>query len=117
MHGPPEILSVGHNPTLLAFRHLLLKKAGYAVTSAALPVKAMDLLSTHSFDLILVGLAAHAERIAIERLNKDNQVPVIFLCCDQFDPTTGACMCQQARLSPEELLRKIADALSDGMVH
>jgi CheY-like chemotaxis protein len=117
MHWPREILSVGHNPTLLTHRHLLLKNAGYAVTSAALPLKAMDLLSTHNFDLIVVGLAAHAERLAFERLNKDNHVPVIFLCCDQFDPTSGACTCQQAGLTPEELLRKIAAALSDGMVH
>lgn len=117
MHGPREILSVGHDPRLLTYRHILLKQAGYSVTSAAHPVQAMNLLSRRSFDLIVVGLQAHAERVAIERLNKNNHVPVIFLCCDKFDPTTGTCTCQHAQLSPEELLQSIASALSNGVKH
>jgi len=114
MCGPREILSLGHNPRLLTHRHMLLKKAGYSVVSAAHPVKAMKLLATRSFDLILVGLSAHAERILIERLNEQLKVPLLFLSCDEFDPTPGMCTCEDARLSSEELLQQIAVALLDG---
>lgn len=117
MHGPHSILSVGHNPRLLTHRHVLLKNAGYAVTSAAHPVKAMSLLSTRSFDLILVGVSAHAERIVIERVNENIHVPVIFLCCDRFNPTTGFCTCQDVHLSGEELLQRIAAALAGSETH
>lgn len=117
MHGPLSILSVGHNPRLLTHRHVLLKNAGYAVTSAAHPVKAMSLLSTRTFDLILVGVSAHAERVIIERANEGNRVPVIFLCCEKFDPATGTCTCEDAHLSGEELLRKIAEAISSDQTH
>jgi CheY-like chemotaxis protein len=116
-HVPREILSVGHDPRLLTHRHILLKNAGYSVISAAHPVKAMNMLSTRNFDLVLVGLSGHAERVAIERLQTEIHVPVIFLCCDQFDPTSGICTCQYARLSPEELLQRIAAVLADGVTH
>lgn len=117
MHGPLSILSVGHNPKLLTHRHVLLKNAGYAVTSATLPLKALNLLSTKSFDLILVGVSAHAERILIERSQEGVRVPVIFLCCEKFDPTTGVCTCQDAQLRTEELLQRIAEALSGDQMH
>lgn len=117
MHGPHSILSIGHNPRLLTHRHVMLKNAGYSVTSAAHPIKAMSLLSTRSFDLILVGVSAHAERIIIERANESVHVPVIFLCCEKFDPSTGTCTCQDAHLNADELLKKIAAALSSGETH
>jgi glutaredoxin len=116
MHGP-QILSVGHNTKLLTHRHVLLTNAGYEVTSAALPVKAMNLLSTRSFDLILVGVSAHAERILVERAQEGIQVPVIFLCCENFDPSLGVCTCQNAELGSEELLQKIAEVLSGSQTH
>lgn len=117
MHGPHSILSVGHNPRLLTHRHVLLKNAGYDVTSAAQPLKALNLLSTRSFDLILVGVSAHAERIVIERANQGLQVPVIFLCCEQFDPINGVCTCENRHLSTEELLQKIGAAISVSETH
>lgn len=116
-HGPQSILSIGHNPRLLTHRHVLLKNAGYDVTSATLPVKAMNLVFTRSFDLILVGVAAHGERILIERAQEDVHVPVIFLCCDKFDPSLGICTCVDAALSSEELLQRIAMVLSGDKTH
>jgi len=117
MHGPRSILSLGHNPRLLTNRHVLLTKAGYSVTSAAQPVKAINLLSTRSFDLLLVGVSAHAERILIERARADIHVPVIFICCDKFDPSTGICTCDDAQITSEALLQKIAAVLSGSQTY
>lgn len=112
MSDPHTILSLGHNPTLLTHRHALLTRAGYAVTSAAHPVKAMHLLERRNFDVVVVGLHRHSERLTIEQIQKDKHVPVIFLCCDQFDPVSGTCKCSDAHLSCEELLGQIAGAIS-----
>lgn len=117
MHPAQSILSLGHNPTLLTYRHVLLRKAGYDVTSASHTIKALDLLSRRSFDLIVVGISAHSERVLIERLHHECGVPVIFLCCDRFDPTPGACKCHDIRLSPQEFLKKVAAALHNDVVN
>lgn len=117
MHTAKSILSIGHNPTLLTYRHVLLRNAGYRVVSAADPPKAMELVSTRNFDLIIVGLFAHSERLLIERFNEQRNIPVIFLCCDKFNPAVGVCRCHDARLSSREFLRKVAEALSGELVH
>lgn len=112
MQGPHTILSVGHNPTLLMHRHALLTRAGYSVISATQPAKAMKMMNTRNFDLIIVGLQGNSERRCIERVQRDMHVPVIFLCCDEFDAAADAGTCKDAALSGEALLRKISAAIN-----
>jgi CheY-like chemotaxis protein len=114
MHASHAILSVGHDTALLSYRHALLTRAGYKVTSAAHPAKALDLLTARNFDLIIVGGHAASERAAIEQAHRDTHVPVFFLCGNELDPLTGAF---QERFSPEDLLEQIATTLSQGQLH
>jgi DNA-binding response OmpR family regulator len=112
MQGPLAILSVGHNPTLLTHRHALLTRAGHSVISATQPIKAMKLMNSRDFDLIIVGLQGRAERRCIERLQNGKHVPIIFLCCDEFDAAVGMCTCKDASFSGEALLREISAAIN-----
>jgi DNA-binding response OmpR family regulator len=107
MHGPHTILSVGRDASLLIHRHALLTRAGYAVTSAAQPVKAMHLLDSHAFDLIVVGGHGHTEHVWISSIEKDKNVRVVFLTCEHLRPDDEKCIC-----ADDETLRQVADALS-----
>lgn len=104
MQGPHTILSVGQDPTVLTHRHAILTRAGYTVTSAAQPLKALHhLLAKHAFDLVLVGTHGQREHVWIERIQKDKNVRVVFLATSN----------DQVHVAQEaDVLQKVAEALS-----
>lgn len=54
MRTPPSILLYGQVPELLETRHMVLVQAGFSVTSALSSYAALKLLSTQTFDLLIL---------------------------------------------------------------
>lgn len=95
---PKRILSVSYEQALLMRRELLLKDAGYAVTSALGQVEAQLLCRSTSFDLIIIGHAMPArDKQLLARLSHAScSAPVLVLIrrgekpCEEADTVIEA---------------------------
>ena len=106
-----EILSLGHDPVLLAARHSLFASAGHRVTSAVGTKAALNLVYSHRFDLLVVGCIGQRESTMIEYAAKQIGMPVLLLCCRISDAVGDLMTCADVFDSPVALLQAVAASM------
>jgi CheY-like chemotaxis protein len=104
----PHILSVSYDAVLLSTREMLLRSAGYTVTSAEGYVDAMRKCRASDYDLLIVGHSIpHADKEAIiAELQQNCPAPVLALIRPNEPQLSGAAEAIEAN-RPDLLLSKV----------
>ena len=109
-----KLLSISYDEPLLVTRHMLLKQAGYDVTSAAGFTEALEHQS-EKFDLILIGhsVPPKDKSALIAQLSKHYRAPLLSIRRHGDEPIPEADFSVDAHDGPEALLAEVHKALAE----
>ncbi len=109
-----RILSISYNEPLLQTRELLLKKAGYDVTSALGFAEALEICTAHQdFDLVLMGhsMPQKDKTALLHALRPKCTAPLLSIRRHGDDPLPGAEYSVDSHDGPAVLIEAVIQAL------
>jgi DNA-binding response OmpR family regulator len=108
-----HILSVSYDWSLLVTRDLVLRKAGYTVTSALGFDDAMRLCREIKYDLAIIGhsMPLEDQQALLEEVRKSSGAPVLYLFRSSDGVLEGADYTLDAMEGPDALVRAVNEVL------
>ena len=110
--APPNILSVGNNPSLMSSRTLILRSAGYLVEEAHTVDKAINLVAEDFIDAMLIchTVPRNDQQVLISAARRKRSLMPI-LCLRSYAYESVAKTCIAVDNEPEALLNAVRKAL------
>lgn len=110
-----HLLSIGADPSVLATRSDVLKRAGYLVSTASSETSACQIMREGGFDLVVVchSLTVADRRKVIEAAQESHRKPkIIAIHREERDAAADASV--HSLDGPDRLLEVIAEVLGEG---
>jgi len=111
-----HLLSIGADPSVLATRSDVLKRAGYLVSTASSEVSARKILGERGFDLVVVCHSlSPADRVKIMQAARASEnAPKVVAISRTPEPEPAADGSVHSLDGPDKLLECIAEVLGEG---
>ncbi len=111
-----HLLSIGADPSVLATRSDVLKRAGYLVSTASSETSARQILGQGGFDLVVVchSLTSADRTKILQAARSSEKSPKIVAINRQSEPEADADASVHSLDGPARLLECIAEVLGEG---
>jgi DNA-binding response OmpR family regulator len=111
-----HLLSIGADPSVLATRSDVLKRAGYLVSTASSESSARQILGQGGFDLVVVchSLSSADRSKVVQAVRASEKAPKIVAISRQSEPEADADGSVHSLDGPAKLLECIAEVLGEG---
>lgn len=113
--GPPSILSISYDESLLRTREWLLRSVGFSVTSALGFTEAAKHCRNSGFDLVVIGHSIpRNDRLAlIEQIKTHNHTRILSLRRQGEEPISGVHHSVESSEGPDVLIAAVKAALRE----